>query len=311
MDFGGTKLLIGEVDAQGNILRRKRYPSGCREEADAVRVLTDSLRDYMDTVGAEGSIKGAGVGIVGTVDYKNGMWISMHPKPLAKPIPLSEMLQDILQVPVYIDNDVKSATTAEMIFGDGTDCENFIYLNVGTGLAAGFVVDGRILRGSRNDTGEIGHMVLDLQSEDICICGRKGCIEGVVSGYGFSKMADKYGIRNQLSPQGDLVSVSELYEKAKRGEQIPVQILDHAARSLSCMIMNLVKALDPEMFILGGGCVRDGYLLEHMQRWLNPDIMCTVTKGIKLSKLNPAFAGLLGAAALPAAVGRQKHRMPQ
>lgn len=47
MDFGGTKLLIGEVDAQGNILRRKRYPSGCREEADAVRVLTDSLRDYM------------------------------------------------------------------------------------------------------------------------------------------------------------------------------------------------------------------------------------------------------------------------
>ena len=169
MDFGGTKLLIGEVDAQGNILRRKRYPSGCRTEAEAVKVLKDSLEDYMETVGAEGYIKGAGVGIVGTVDYRNGMWVSMHPKAVSEPIPLSELLQDILRMPVWIDNDVKSATTAEMIFGDGIDSENFIYLNVGTGLAAGFVVDGRILRGSRNDTGEIGHTVSDLQSEDICI----------------------------------------------------------------------------------------------------------------------------------------------
>lgn len=309
MDFGGTKLLIGEVDAQGNILRRKRYPSGCRTEAEAVRVLKDSLKDYMETVGAEGDIKGAGVGIVGTVDYRNGIWVSMHPKAVSEPIPLSELLQDILRIPVWIDNDVKSATTAEMIFGDGIDSENFIYLNVGTGLAAGFVVDGRILRGSRNDTGEIGHTVSDLQSEDICICGRKGCIEGAVSGYGFSKMAHKYGIRRQFSPQGDLVSVAELYERAKLGEEIPVQILDYAAKSLSCMIMNLVKTLDPEMIILGGGCVRDGYLLEHMRRWLNPDIMCTVIKGIKISKLNPEFIGLLGAAALPIAVHRQECRM--
>ena len=72
------------------------------------------------------------------------------------------------------------------------------------------------------------------------------------------------------------------------------------------MIMNLVKTLDPEMIILGGGCVRDGYLLEHMRRWLNPDIMCTVIKGIKISKLNPEFIGLLGAAALPIAVHRQE-----
>lgn len=306
LDFGGTKLLIGEVDSEGRILREKRYKTGCRQESKAVEVLMESLKDYVATVGFEGELKGAGVGIVGTVDYKTGRWIAMHPKATVDPIPLADMIKEVLGVPVWIDNDVKSATTAERVFGGGKESENFIYLNVGTGLAAGFVVDGRIVRGSRNDSGEIGHTVLDMRNEDNCICGRHGCVENAVSGYGFSRQAEIYGIKEELTAQGDLVSVAEIYERAKAGDETACKIVDYAAESLACLIMNLVKTLDPEMFILGGGCVQDGYLLGIVKEKLNADIMRTVTEGMLLSRLDPRYTGLLGAAALPIAAMRER-----
>ena len=70
--------------------------------------------------------------------------------------------------------DRRSATTAELLLGAGRQSKDFIYLNVGTGLAAGFVADGHILRGANQNAGEIGHMVVDLSNPYPCICGRQG-----------------------------------------------------------------------------------------------------------------------------------------
>ena len=71
------------------------------------------------------------------------------------------MLAERLGVPAYIDNDVRSAVTAELVLGCGRYSDNFIYLNVGTGLAAGVVIDRHILRGAGHNAGEIGHMSVD------------------------------------------------------------------------------------------------------------------------------------------------------
>lgn len=304
LDFGGTKLLIGEVDEKGNILREKRYPTGCRKEKQAVEVLLASLRDYVETVGFAGEVKGAGVGIVGTVDYRNGQWITMHPKTMTEPIPLADLVKEILHVPVWVDNDVKSATTAEMVFGSGRRFENFVYLNVGTGLSAGFVTDGRIIRGKNNNAGEIGHTVVDLANRDRCMCDRHGCIENVVSGYGFTRQAEIHGLEELCPEKGGLIDTSKLFEKALKGERVPDKILDYAAESLACLMMNLVKTLDPEAFILGGGCVQNGILLKRAEEHLAACIMEAVTGGVLLSELNPAYTGLLGAAALPLAAQR-------
>lgn len=306
-DFGGTKLLIGEVDEQGNIIREKRYPTGCRNEAQAVKVLLESAVDYLETIGIQGNLLGAGVGIVGTVDYENGYWITMHPRITTEPIPLAVMLKDIVKVPVYIDNDVKSATVGELIFGSGKGRNNFVYLNVGTGLAGGFVVDGRILRGRSNNAGEIGHTVIDIQNTDDCICGRQGCIEGAVSGYGFTKQIEKYGLTELLTVDRK-ANVSKLYQEAEAGEKMADKVLDYAAKSMANLMMNLVKVLDTEGFILGGGCVQDGVLIRRMQKYLRPEIMESVTEGIQISQLNPAYTGLLGAAALAVKAGNENKK---
>lgn len=294
--------MIGEHDRAGNILRSRRYTTGAHSQEQAVKTLFESLEDYRRTVGFEGEPAGAGLGIVGVVNHNEGLWLSINHIVTNPPIPLASMLEKELGIPVLIDNDVRSTTAAELILGHGRKTGNFIYLNVGTGLAAGFVIDGRILRGANNNSGEIGHMVTDIRSRQECICGRHGCAENIVSGVGFAqsalRLAPFYSTALSLPEEGNGIDVKEIFRLADRGDPLCVKLTGDAALTLACVIMNLVRVTDPEMVILGGGVISDGWLLGKVRELLNPATIRGVQKGIVLSDFQPQNAGLLGAAAL-------------
>jgi predicted NBD/HSP70 family sugar kinase len=309
-DFGGTKLLIGETDEEGNILQSKRYHTGVTEQKDAVDLILASLSDYIEQVGFIGTPVAAGLGVVGVVDYNNGIWKSIDHKETI-PIPLAAMISEKLGIPAAIDNDVKCATRAEMMFGQGKNSDNFIYINVGTGLAAGFVVEGKIMRGANNNSGEIGHCVVDITSEDVCICGRKGCVEGVASGIGFHnqalKLHDSLPTELLMPDQDERVDVSEIYSLAQKGDILCKRLVDHAVDGLSSLIMNLVRITDPDTVILGGGLISGGWLLPKVCDKFNATTMRGVTNGVVASSFHPGFVGLVGAAAL----GIEKYRLIQ
>lgn len=298
-DFGGTKLLIGEMDQNGRIFSSKRYETGCVIQQQAVERLLTCAADYRDTVGFQGEVQAAGVGIVGVSNHKTGEWISMNHIVSGPPIPLANMLSGELGVPVVIDNDVRSATTAEWRLGHGRNSENFIYINVGTGLAAGFVVNGVLLRGANNNSGEVGHSVVDIRSELPCICGRTGCVENEVSGSGFARQAVKYGLTEIIkADRPNSADTPRLFELADAGDQRAVCITEQAADTLAALIMNLVRVTDPDTVILGGGVASGGWLLEKVKPRLNPSTMRGVTQGVVLSQFDPEYAGLIGAASL-------------
>lgn len=298
-DFGGTKLLIGEMDENGKILNSKRYATGCVMQQQAVDRLLECAKDYRDTVGFQGEVQAAGVGIVGVSNNRTGEWISMNHIVTGPPIPLAEILSKEIGVPVAIDNDVRSATTAEWKLGHGRDSENFIYINVGTGLAAGFVVNGTLVRGANNNSGEVGHSVVDMADEQPCVCGRYGCVENVASGSGFAKQALKYGLMEVISAdRPNSADTPKLYELADAGEERAVYITEYAADTLAELIMNLVRVTDPDTVILGGGVTSGGWMLEKINKRLNPSTMRGVTNGILLSQFDPAYAGLIGAASV-------------
>ena len=140
LDLGGTKLLIGEVDAQGNVLRSKQYVSGFLDQQAACEVLCRSLDDYIATVGwATGEPPQAmGVGLIGRVDPYAGIWHQIDPG-RTQPVNLAEMLTARYGLPCRIDNDVKSATRAEQAWGVGKQSNDFVFINIGTGIAAGTV----------------------------------------------------------------------------------------------------------------------------------------------------------------------------
>lgn len=297
LDYGGTKLLIGEMDRNGKILHKKRYPTGYTSQKEATEGILGCLDNYLKTVGIEGTLKAAGIGIVGISDHKKGQWISMNHIVTGPPVPLADLLREKLGVPCFIDNDVRSATTAELIYGHGKRSENFIYINVGTGLAAGFVCGGQIIRGANNNSGEIGHMVVDMHNELPCICGRKGCAENMLSGIGFTRQVCECH-RDDLKQPNEKADVIKMFELADQGDENCVKITEYAADTLAALIMNLVRTTDPDTVILGGGVVSDGWLLEKVKTRLEPHTMRGVTGGVVLSELPLGEVGLIGAASL-------------
>ena len=303
LDLGGTKLLIGEVDRNGNILRYKKYASGYFNQQAASTIIKTSLDDYIRTIGwYDRTPLGMGVGLIGRVDPEKGIWQQIDPS-RTQPIALAQELSDIYGIPCHIDNDVKSATRAERVWGFGQISKNFIYINVGTGIAVGIVVNGRQIRGSHFNAGEVGHVRVGVQVGIKCGCGRTDCVEAIASGIGFDHCArllkDKYQTSLHIPSEKDgRVMVGEIFTLSQKGDPLCSVLVNNATDALANLIMNLVRMTDPDTVVLGGGVVSDGFLHEKILERLHPTTMRFVTNGVVITKLNPDFIGLLGAGAV-------------
>lgn len=303
LDLGGTKLLIGEVDKYGNILRYKKYASGYFNQAAALEIIKTSLDDYIRTVGWFNSKPVAmGVGLIGRVDPTAGIWHQIDPN-RTQPIELARELTDAFGIPCRIDNDVKSATRAERVWGVGQFSKNFIYINVGTGIAVGTVVNGRQIRGSHFNAGEAGHMRVGVNLGIPCVCGRYDCVENIASGSGIDRCArilskDYETALHIPSEKEGRVQVREVYELCQKGDPLCEVLVDNAAEAVANLIMNMVRITDPDTVVMGGGIVADGFMYEKIIKKLHAPTMRFVTNGVVITKLNPEFSGLLGAAAV-------------
>ncbi|ECL8005695.1 ROK family protein [Listeria innocua] len=307
IDLGGTKILIGEVTKDGEVLRSISYPSNTENQAKAVEVLLNALDDYSENIGFIATKQvGIGVGLVGRVDYKAGIWLEIEPGK-TNPTPLAEILEAKTGLPVTLGNDVVCATMAEKQFGWGRETNDFIYLNVGTGLAAGFVVDGRITQGGHFNAGEIGHAVVDIHSDVLCGCGRRGCVERLASGLGIKEEALRH--LNEY-PTSLLANKTELTGKmvlhaAEQKDELAEKIIDNATLQLANLIMNMVRTTDPECVILGGGVTRNEHFFQKILANLQSNTIRFVTKGVVRSQLEKDKVGLIGAAVIGMRLGNE------
>jgi predicted NBD/HSP70 family sugar kinase len=303
LDLGGTKLLIGEMDAGGSILAQRRYPSGPLSQGEALRFIEASADDYLATGRTGRPIRAMGLGLVGRVDRARGLWYQIDSQRTCE-LPIGALLSARYGLPCYVENDVRSAAMAEAAFGSGRGSRDFIYINVGTGIAAGIVSGGRLLRGGHCNAGEVGHTQagVDAGVEIPCECGRLNCVEAIASGLGLDKcaraLAGKYPGTSLYIPQdGGRVSVRDIFDRAG-SDPLCAHLADTAARAVAGLIMNLVRTSDPGTVVLGGGVVADGFLYPRILAALDKNNMRFVTHGVLLTGLDPALAGLMGACTL-------------
>lgn len=295
--------MIGEVDENGNILQYKRYASAFFNQQSAIGIIKASLDDYINNVGFyNGLPKAMGVGLLGRVDTAKGVWLQIDPN-RTDPIELAAELEAIYKIPCHIDNDVKSATRAERFWGAGKYSKDFVYINVGSGIAVGTVVNGRQIRGSHFNAGEAGHMTVGVNVGIKCDCGRYDCVEAIASEVGLDKCARMLSSRYETNlnipkSEGELVSASEIIRLSKTGDPLSVILVENAVQAIANLIMNMVRVTDPDTIVLGGEIFSDGYIYGKVTRKLNPATMRFVSQGVTLTTLNPEFIGLLGAAAV-------------
>lgn len=304
MDFGGTKLLVGEVSCDGQILSKKKYTTGYVNQECAVDIIKSSLGDFMRTeCGAEREPSAVGIGLIGRVDTTSGEWLQIDPQ-RSQTVKLGSIVRATFGMPCYVANDVKSATLAEQCWGHGRHSDDFIYINIGTGIAAGFVVGGRLILGSHFNAGEVGHTQVGVQTGVKCCCGRTDCVEAIAAGIGFDSCArllyPSYPDTLLHLPESSCsrVDVHDIYALAQRGDSLCKLLVDNAAQAIANLIMNLVRVSDPEMVVLGGGIVSAPEMYDNIMSRLHPGTMRFVSKGVVLTCLNPSYAGLLGAAAV-------------
>jgi glucokinase len=268
LDVGATKIAAGLGRPDGTVLARsttetiRRDPEGLAEQ---VAGLVEALRRGAP-VGAPLTV---GVGICGHVDVRSGEVRSPIALGWPDPFALGARLKALTGLNATVDNDVNAAALGEMLWGSARDLSDFIYISIGTGIGAGIVANGKLIRGAHNAAGEVGHMVVDSRGA-VCSCGNRGCLEALAGGRGFAAWVRTVlddtadGITSSLNAQlrrGELITARDVFEAAEAGDNFSRRAVSQAAEYLAIAVVNLVNLLDPERIIFGGGLTRTPSLL--------------------------------------------------
>src|SRR6266487_4862545 len=182
VDVGATNILVGAVTPAGIVIASRQFKMEHDSQAVTLQSIHNSLNNFVQDWNGPAPLA-IGIGLVGQIDPQTGIWLEAMNLPIKTPVPLAQQISDRYGVPVALDNDGHAAALAELRWGISTDSNNFIYLNIGTGASAGLVFDRQLIRGTKNYAGELGHMVVQPDGV-LCLCGRRGCLEPIVSGGG-------------------------------------------------------------------------------------------------------------------------------
>ncbi|GHF20010.1 ROK family protein [Pseudolysinimonas yzui] len=239
IDIGGTKTEAVALAADGTVVAEHRLATGFGAAAvldtaeNAVRALAAALGSTPE------EFTTVGVGIPGAVDRATGR--VAHAVNLGlEDLDLGGDLAARLGRPVRVENDVNAAALGAWQALGGGDSDSMAYLNLGTGLAAGLVLGGRLWRGSRGVAGEIGHIPVD-PAGPVCPCGQRGCLELAASGSGLARSW----------AGGD--SVRELFTTAATGDADAVAVRDRLVEHVAAAVRLLVLTVDPDRVVIGGG----------------------------------------------------------
>lgn len=295
IDVGGTKTMATVYDLDMNSILRNRVLSDVSSQRKEIKIIEELITSTMSQTNNE--IVAIGIDSVGQIDSETGIWYGIN-KQIKETINLSDTINEKFDIPVYVMNDVYAATYAELKAGIGQRTKDFIYLNIGTGIAGRQVEDGHIINGSHQYAGEFGHIIVDCSSKIKCSCGRFGCVESFASGLGMSNEAKRFienNVRTSLEiDDNGRVPVQELMEMYP-SDNIAKKVIDNAVNGLSALINNLIRSNDPDVIVLGGGVVNSDELFNYISNSLNFDSMDNVYDMVRTG-LNPNLIASLGAA---------------
>jgi predicted NBD/HSP70 family sugar kinase len=231
-----------EVGLDGGVLRSASEPF----DASAATVLTDLslLLERFVAGGGDVPVLGIGVGVPGTVD-RQGNGVVDSTQLGWNQVPVGSTLRRELGLPVLVENNVNALAMAERLYGVGRRHQSFLVVTIGTGVGAGIVVDGVVLRGSGGGAGEIGHTPV-LEDGPLCTCGNTGCLEAIVGEHALVASARRRGF------VGARAGISEVRAAADGGDAAAAALFSEAGHLLGRTLAGIVQTLDPEVVILLG-----------------------------------------------------------
>ena len=274
VDLGGTNIAVGLVDAEGKILHKDSVPTLLeRGPEPVIRDMANlSLKVIKDAGYALDDVKAIGVGVPGLADPKTGVVIFCTNLRWHM-VPLREIMQSIIEKPVFIDSDATVAGLAESVAGVSAGVANSVFLTLGTGVGGGIVINHKIYSGSHGVGSELGHMTVQCEGRP-CTCGSVGCWEQYSSATALIRQGREAveGHPESLIVKmvdGDLskIEARTVIDAARQGDPIACEVYDKYIYYLAIGIVAIINAFDPEIIALGGGVSKAGdFLLEPLKK---------------------------------------------
>ena len=307
IDIGGQTTKLGVVDARGTVLAQTVIRTDTYDDVvKYVDELSDALRRIIKEAGAEGNIRGIGVGApngnyyTGTIE--NAVNISWGGN---KTIAFAKLLSENMDgLPVALTNDANAAAVGEMTYGAARGMKNFIMITLGTGVGSGIVINGEVVYGHDGFAGELGHTCAVRNNGRTCNCGKTGCLETYASATGVARTAREW-LELSDEPSSlrslDNISSKDVYEAAKEGDKMALKIFEFTGNMLGRSFADFVAFSAPEAIVLFGGLARTKeYLTKPIEESMNANLLHLWRDKIKIvfSQLKESDAAILGASAL-------------
>lgn len=263
VDVGCTTSAGGLVTPEGEVLSAMQVPTGLGT-GTAVQTILGLITDLALDAQARGlALEAVGVGVPGLVDSERGMVLAsagsivgdLHRAPLA------ERISEKTGVPTYVDNDVNALALGEWMFGFGHGSASFVLLAIGSGLGAGLIMDGRLIRGKNGYAGELGHSPIDFDGPP-CPCGGRGCLGLYISGTYLGEEARRRAVAESpalLELAGgrvEAITAETVFIAATRGDAVAREMVDRGCRALGAGLAVVVNGLNPEVVVVTGGVVK-------------------------------------------------------
>jgi fructokinase len=288
VDLGGTKTEIVVLDPAGEVLLRRRKPTGQGYPA-IIETIALLVREAEAELGMTGTV---GVGIPGSINPLTGLVRNANSQAL-NGNPLDRDLATALGRPVRVMNDANCLAMSEAADGAGTGFQVVFAAILGTGVGGAWVVQGRPLDGLNRLAGEWGHTPLPWMNPDEfpgpkCWCGHHGCLETFLSGPSLARDTDGPGHRD----------AKQVEDRALAGDPAAQAALARYADRLARALAMIVNVVDPDVIVLGGGVSNFGHLYREVPGLMAPWIFGDA-KAVNLVRAKHGdSSGVFGAARL-------------
>lgn len=263
IQVGVKRTNIVVADALGVELDREVVETRNDSPEHALEVMADAVRNLMRSAGVpKKRLTSVGVCVPGLMDAHTGVCL-LAPNLNWRDVPVADLLKAELGVPIYAVNTADAAVVLESIDGAAEGVKDVVLLYVGRGVGASVLTDGRLVRGVRGLSGEIGHCTVP-GSTTRCNCGKIGCLETVADGVAIARTAEiavKEGRESSLSEhmgRRKRLTAIQVGEAAEAGDKVAGEVLAEAGRALGLASSWMVNLFNPEVLVVAGGVANAG-----------------------------------------------------
>jgi glucokinase len=302
IDLGGTKMLLGVVDEDSQVLWESREASRGQTEDELVDLV---VREIEEAKRARPEVAAVGLGIPATIDRRRGIALAAVNLPIAD-LPIRDIVQERTGLPAYIDNDANVAALAEWLRGAAVGTQNVVMLTIGTGIGGGLIVDGEVYRGTNGAGAELGHTVIEMDGPR-CQgnCPNHGCVETLASGTALGREGKLAAERQPDSVLGKMLADGHeidgraVTEAALSGDRTAIGVFDLIGSRLGAALSTFANVFGPDRIVVGGGVIAAGdLLLDPARRELEARALTPMNRTPVVAAELGNDAGMIGAAAM-------------